>query len=346
MMLRSVVALAAFVATTAATAQSVRVNPDGSVDMPTMTVPSSSLMSDEGNRSRVEHIMTERSLKGQSVARINAALFGPRLKRTKTRYPVTIRSDTIGGIPVLIYEPKAGVAKADRGKLLLNLHGGGFVGCFTECGGLESVPIAALTGIRVLSIDYRLAPAARYPAATEDVESVYRAVLKTTPARHIAIFGCSAGGLLTAQSLAWFQTHALPTPAAAAIACAGADPTMAGDSRSYGFVLGDGDLPPSGTPRQIGYMAGAASSDSNAFPARDPRVLAKFPATLVMVGTRDFALSSAVYLHSRLVAAGVKAQLNIWEGGRHAFFYDSDVPEAREAHQVMASFLKAQLSSR
>ncbi|MEH3048126.1 alpha/beta hydrolase [Sphingomonas adhaesiva] len=343
MTLRPIVALAALLATTAATAQTVRVDPDGSIAMPAMTVPSSPLMSNEGNRSRVEHIMTERSLKGRSIADLNAALFGPRLERAKARYKVSVRRDTIGGIPVLVYEPAAGVAKADRGKVLLNVHGGGFVGCFTECGGLESVPVAALTGIRVISIDYRLAPQARYPAASEDVSSVYRAVLKTAPARRIGLFGCSAGGLLTAQSLAWFQTHGLPAPAVAGIFCAGADATMAGDSRTYGAVLGDGEAPPSAAPRPLGYMAGAAATDTAAFPARDASVLAKFPPTLVVVGTRDFALSSAVYLHSRLVAAGVPAQLNVWEGGRHAFFYDADVPEAREAHQVIARFLTSHL---
>jgi len=63
----------------------------------------------------------------------------------------------------------------------------------------------------------------------------------------------------------------------------------------------------------------------------------------VVVGTRDFALSSAVNLHSKLVAQGVDAQLNVWEGGRHAFFYDERVPEAREAYAVMADFFTEHL---
>ena len=62
-----------------------------------------------------------------------------------------------------------------------------------------------------------------------------------------------------------------------------------------------------------------------------------------MTGTRDFAMSSAVNLHSKLVAAGVDARLHVWEGGRHAFFYDESVPEAREAYQVMATFFKQRL---
>jgi acetyl esterase/lipase len=90
-------------------------------------------------------------------------------------------------------------------------------------------------------------------------------------------------------------------------------------------------------------MRSVAPDDPVAQPVRDPATLAKFPPTLVVVGTRDFALSSAVYLHSRLVANGVDARLHVWEGGRHAFFYDERVPEAREAYAVMARFFTERL---
>lgn len=320
-------------------AEPARVTSDGTTAFPAMDVPSSPLMSEEGNQSRVEHILTERSLKGQPIDAFNAALFGPGLERTKAAYPVTIREDRIGGVPVLVYEPKAGIGRSQRGKVLINVHGGGFVGCFRECGGLESIPIAALTGIRVVSIDYRLAPGAKYPAASEDVAAVYNALLKQTPARRIGIYGCSAGGLLTAQSLAWFQTHQLPAPAAAGVFCAGGDPGMGGDSRLTGMVLGDGEVPgpPSGGA-PLGYMQGISRADVAAYPAIDPATLKRFPPTLVVVGTRDFALSSAVNLHSRLVAGGVDARLHVWEGGRHAFFYDVRVPESREVYRVIADF--------
>jgi len=112
------------------------------------------------------------------------------------------------------------------------------------------------------------------------------------------------------------------------------------------MLLGDGEVPqpssPSEPPR-LGYMRGAADDDPVAYPARSPATLAKFPPTLVVVGTRDFALSGAVKLHSSLVAAGVDARLHVWEGGRHAFFYDARVPEAREAYAVMARFFTERL---
>ena len=321
----------------------VTVTEDGTTSLPALDVPSSALMSPEGNASRVEHILTERGLSGRSTAEANAALFGPRLERMKAAYPaVTIRDATLGGVHVRIYE----TAGAPKAPVLINVHGGGFVGCFAECGGMESIPVAALTGFRVISIDYRLAPAAAFPAASQDVEAVYREVLKATKPERIGLYGCSAGGLLTAQSLAWFQRKGLPRPAAAGIFCAGGDPAMGGDSRVLGMLLGDGEAPrpptPGGGP-PLGYMRGAAADDATAYPARDAATLAKFPPTLVISATRDFAMSSAVSLHAKLVADGVDARLHLWEGGRHAFFYDVRVPEAREAYQVMARFFSDRL---
>jgi acetyl esterase/lipase len=80
-----------------------------------------------------------------------------------------------------------------------------------------------------------------------------------------------------------------------------------------------------------------------AFPAKDNETLRKFPPTILVTGTRDFAMSSVVFLHSRLVANAVDARLHVWEGGRHAFFYDQRIPEAREVYAVMGAFFTARL---
>jgi acetyl esterase/lipase len=304
-------------------------------------------MSAEGNASRVEHILEKRRLRGKPTEELYQGLFGPGLERTKAAYAVSIRKDVIAGVKVLIYEPAAGVAKRNARRLLINVHGGGFVACFVQCGGMESIPLAALTGMRVISIDYRESPD-HYPAATEDVLAVYRQLLKTTPARRIGLFGCSAGGILTAQTLAALPRHGLPEPAAAGIFCAGGDPGMGGDSAILGNLLGDGEGPRAGAGEgngaTLGYMAGASRDDPEAYPAGHPAVLKSFPPTLVVTGTRDFASSSAIYLHSKLVEAGVDARLHVWEGGRHAFFYDVRVPEAREAHKVMAAFFDTRVA--
>ncbi len=332
---------------TSGLAAPVSVSPVGATSVPAIVVPSSPLMSQEGNASRVEHILLKRSLKGLPTAELYRRLFGPNLGRMQAAFPVVARKSSIGGVPVLIYEPRSGVTKANARRILINVHGGGFVACFLECGGMESIPLAALTGIRVVSVDYRLAPAAHYPAATQDVVAVYREILKSVPATRVGLYGCSAGGLITAQTLAWLADHDLPMPAAVGIFCAGGDPAMEGDSRIIGHLLGDGEAPDSGASSAKGsglaYMVGVSSDDPEAYPARHPNILAKFPQTLIITGTRDFAMSSAVDLDNKLVAAGVDARLHVWEGGRHAFFYDERVPEAHQAYAVMAKFFNERL---
>ena len=87
--------------------------------------------------------------------------------------------------------PAKGIPAAKRDRVLINLHGGGFrvdSGSF-----VESIPIANLTQTLVVSVDYRLAPQNKFPAAVDDVIAVYKELLKTYKSTNIAIYGTSAG---------------------------------------------------------------------------------------------------------------------------------------------------------
>ena len=63
-----------------------------------------------------------------------------------------------------------------------------------------------------------------------DVAAVYGALVKKYAAANIGIYGCSAGGILAAQSIAWFDAHDLPRPGAVAMLCA-AGAELEGDRR-------------------------------------------------------------------------------------------------------------------
>jgi acetyl esterase/lipase len=74
-----------------------------------------------------------------------------------------------------------------------------------------------------------------------------------------------------------------------------------------------------------------------------PETLANFPPTLIVTATRGFELSAALYTHTQLVRVGVEADLHVWEGLFHGFFYNPDVPESKDAYNVMVKFFDSHL---
>ena len=74
-----------------------------------------------------------------------------------------------------------------------------------------------------------------------------------------------------------------------------------------------------------------------------PALLAKFPPTLLITGSRDFTLSSVLHSQALLAAAGVDTELHVWDGMWHSFFSDPEMPESREAYAVMVRFFDRRL---
>jgi epsilon-lactone hydrolase len=128
----------------------------------------------------------------------------------------------IGGVNTEVFVPEDGIARKNQRRVLINVHGGGFEGGSRTISHIESVPISSVGRIKVVSIDYRMGLEYAFPAASEDVESVYRELLKTYKAKNIGIYGCSAGGALTAQSVSWFENKDLALPGAVGMFCYGA----------------------------------------------------------------------------------------------------------------------------
>lgn len=85
------------------------------------------------------------------------------------------------------------------------------------------------------------------------------------------------------------------------------------------------------------------SNDPLAFPVRSLSVMKHFPPSLLVAATRDPALSSVVQTHAVLVSQGVDAELHIWEGLGHGFFFDLDLPQSREVYAVTVKFFDEHL---
>jgi acetyl esterase/lipase len=235
-----------------------------------------------------------------------------------------------------------GVARGNEKRVLLNLHGGGFGVGWLTMSRLESIPIASVGRIKVISINYRMSPLYTFPAASEDAAAAYRELLKTYTPKNIGIYGCSAGGLLTAETVAWLQKEKLPLPAAIGIFCAGAAYWADGDSGAFTRAM-VGNASWNGASNELPYFKNTNLNDPLAFPARSPQVMAKFPPTLLISATRDVALSAAAYTHSVLVDQGVDAQLHVWEGLGHHFFSNPDLPQSPKAYALIAKFFDRHL---
>jgi acetyl esterase/lipase len=317
---------------------------DGTVQVPAHSVPLSSFLSPEAKAYVTEHLKQmqdpEILKQDQGVPRF----MKPLIERDRELFAVDRKDQEIGGVHTFVYLPRGGIAERNQARVLINLHGGGFSGCWPGCAELESIPISALMRIKVITVDYREGPDHKFPAASEDVASVYRELLKTYKPKSVAIYGCSAGGMLTAMSLAWFQAHGLPSPGAAGIFCASAG-SFGGDASYIAFPFGEARMPPEHAqgPSQLGYFSNTDPKDPLVSPINSPSILARFPPTLLITGTRDFALSGTLYTDTQLAKQGVEVELHVWEGLFHGFFYNPDVPESHDALNVMVNFFDRKL---
>lgn len=327
---------------------------DGLIQIPPLQLPLSTYMSPQAGQAFISRNFNSPELREAMKATdietlrtgMDTHLFEPMLAKAVARYAVRINNDCIQGVPVAIVEPAQGVSADNRHRILINLHGGFFTVGAGKAGLLESIPVAALQRITVISVDYRQGPECRFPTASEDVTLVYQGLLATYPAENIGIFGASAGGMLTAMVMAWLQKEKLPAPGAIALLSAGATASMAGDSQFIG-PASMGEIPPPPSAQSpimpVAYLAGVDPENPLAAPASDRTVLEKFPPTLLITGTRAFDLSAAVHTHQCLRRAGASANLQLWEGMWHCFFYDVDLPESVEAYTALACHFDEEL---
>lgn len=251
-------------------------------------------------------------------------------------YPVNIAADSIANVPVRVVTPLS-IAPEKRDRVLINLHGGGFN---VDSGSLsETIPIAHLSGIKVIAVLYRLAPEHPFPAGLDDAVAVYKELLKTYKPNRIGIYGTSAGAILTAEVTVKLKQLKLPLPGATGIFSGLGDFSRAGDSAALFALNGfSGHLdPPTPDAHDPEYVAATDPRD----PVLSPLYadLGGLPPTLFITSGRDLLLSGTTILHRAYVRAGVDAQLVVFEALPHAFWNNPALPESKEAAQLMAQFL-------
>ncbi|MBC2934649.1 alpha/beta hydrolase [Nocardioides sp. zg-1228] len=279
--------------------------------------------------------MDQKSLAG---IRSFYASFGHRPLPEGTRTTET----TIGGVPAVaitvpVSEPPAGT--------LLYLHGGGYAVGSAHTGVPLAAALAARAGLRAVSLDYRLAPEAPFPAATDDALEAYRQLLLDVDPARLVLAGDSAGGGLALATVVAARDAGLDLPAGLVALSGWFDLTLSGASltgkEEADPVFDAADI----TAYAETYLAGGDGNDRRASPLlADLRGL---PPLLLQVGSREVLLDDSTRLAALAATADVDVALEVYAGATHVFHHDHLTdPTAARAVDSAAAFLTRQVGRR
>lgn len=205
--------------------------------------------------------------------------------------------------------------------------------------------LSELSQVRILSVDYRLAPENPYPAAIEDAVSAYRWLLQQgVPADSIVIGGDSAGGGLTFATLLKLKENGDPLPAAAFVMSPWVDLDHSGET-----IETKADVDPMFTKSSMVHMAKLYAQNAD---LRSPFIsplygnLSGLPPVLIHVGTNEMLHSDSLRMADALKKAGVDCTIREWEELFHVFHSVVYIPEARIANEEIAAFIQKHINKR
>ena len=253
----------------------------------------------------------------------------------------SVQDDQLGGVPVVRIRP---AGYKPNGRTLIYLHGGGYTR-FSAHSRLGPPALAAVaTGDEVISVDYTVAPRGNWKTITDQVLSVWKAILaKGVAPTGIGMFGDSAGGGIAAGSVLKMRDQGLPLPGALYLMSPSCDITQQGDS--YQTLSGVDPV------LDLDSSAWGANAYADPQDQKNPYVSAvygdyakAFPPTLIQGGTREMLLSNFVREYQAIRGGGHEAVLDLYEGMPHVFQGSvPNTPETRTALARAAAFFSQHL---
>jgi epsilon-lactone hydrolase len=249
---------------------------------------------------------------------------------------------TLGNCRALAVEP----TKGRRPGTILYFHGGAWALGAPETSLSLTAHLVTRSGIRALSVDYRLAPENPFPAAIDDAADAYRALLDSgeDPAR-VALVGDSAGGALAIATALRAREQGLRAPAAIVAFSPGLDLTLSGESMDAKRGIDPLFTREALAPAVAMYCAGQDVRQPLLSPALYAD-LTNFPPILLQVGTNEVLLDDSIRMATRAIAAGVDATLDVTAGVPHVFqSFAGLLDEADQALDRAALFLGQHLTS-
>jgi len=258
-------------------------------------------------------------------------------ERFKESYSLT--DETINGVETMWVIPPE--LRHDD-KVLVFVHGGGYILNSRKTQLPLQTSVASHLGVKVVSVEYPLAPEHPYPAALNAVIDAYQGIVARYGAENIGMFGTSAGGAFVAAALLRLKQDGLPLPAASAPLSPGADMTLSGDLTELVGAL-DPILDPEGARDAVAAYAGTADP-------RDPLVSPVFgdytgiTPLFLLAGTRELVGSDAIRIATRARQDGCDAELILLDGMWHVPIADgSGVPELQHAFDELVKFFRRHL---
>lgn len=270
------------------------------------------------------------------VTAMGAAIL-PMYKALMAKGRFDVETLDIDGTRVFVVTPE-GVDPDDR-TTVFDMHGGALVFCAGDIALAMAKMIAARLKRRVWSVDYRMAPDHPFPAALEDGQKAYRALLEQREPGEIIMLGLSAGGNLIPATLLKCCDEGMPLPAALVLQTPELDLTESGDS----FRANDGvdHMQGSLMPVNLLYADGHDLTNPYVSPLFG-NFAAGFPPTLLTAGTRYLFLSNAVRMHRALRAADIPAELHVMEAAPHGNLDGTEECEAID--KDVREFIRVHLS--
>lgn len=229
----------------------------------------------------------------------------------------------------------------NRDKIILQLHGGGYVGAMRNAYRMFAGLYAEVSrGMSVLTIDYRVAPENPYPAALEDAYAAYLWLLEQGwYSEQIILAGDSAGGGLAMALCHYLRDQGKELPCGIVAMSPWTDLTASGESYDTNYEKD----PLFGKTRDSLIYNKEYVGDHDPMDAYISPMFGDFrgfPPMLIQVGSYEMLLSDSVDVAAKARGQGVKVRLSIYEGMFHIFQMAAKLlPESRKAWAEIGRFL-------
>jgi epsilon-lactone hydrolase len=228
-------------------------------------------------------------------------------------------------------------------RVILHLPGGAFMTRFVRAERLLLARLCRAANARGRLVFYRLAPEHPYPDGLDDCLEAYRQILNQgIDPQHLIVSGMSAGGCLALALLLAARDQGLPMPAGAVLMSPAADFTdevedgsrLTNANRDSVLSLERGDQ-----IREI-YLDGQTELADHPYVSPVRGDYFGLPPLFFQVSSSEILLDDSRRCAERARAAGVSAELEVWDRMPHGWQALSFAPESSRAIDRLADFIR------